>query len=110
MQNNIEKLPHDRLCKNKLHKLVDILLRRIPGIDSIVLFGSYARFEQKITSDIDMLVLTKEEICRELKGELCSVFDEMHADLVFYSVVTFHYSDSLLVKQIREDGVLLWES
>ena len=83
MVNNIEKLPHNQLCKNKLHNLTDMILQNIPGVISIVLFGSYARFEQKVTSDIDILVLTEKEVCRELRGEWCSVFDELHADLVF---------------------------
>lgn len=109
MINNVEQLPHDRLCKDKLHYLIGMLLQNIPDVRSVVLFGSYARFEQRVTSDIDILVLTENIVCREIRGEWRSLFDEMNADLVFYTNDKFKNSDSLLVRQIKQDGVLLWK-
>lgn len=109
MKNNINQLPYSEVCKEKLHKFVDILINKIDDVVLIVLFGSYARMEQTATSDLDILALTETEVDRSLRGELCSIFDEYCSDLVFYTVDSFERSDCLLVKQIREDGILLWK-
>lgn len=39
-------------------------IRKFPGIDSILLFGSYARGDTNPTSDVDVLMITKKEIPR----------------------------------------------
>lgn len=107
---NVGILPFSRACKDRLRFLVDMILQNISDVEKIVLFGSYARFEQTASSDLDILVLTEKDVPRELRGGLCSVFDENNADLVFYTVDRFQQSSCLLVKKIKKDGVLLWKN
>lgn len=106
----IDLLPFEPWVKDKLQKLVEIVLSSGIGCTKIVLFGSYARAEYTVTSDIDILVLTVAEVSRVTRGELCSIFDELNADLVFYTEDIFNSSQMLIVKQIRRDGVLLWQN
>lgn len=106
---NIERLPFNECTKTKLVFLVEKVLEIVTPT-KIVLFGSYARAEYTACSDLDILVLTKNEVPRIIRSELCSVFDENGADLVFYTEEVFNSSDCLLVQNVRRDGVLLWKS
>jgi predicted nucleotidyltransferase len=110
MEKYIDLLPFGICCKDKLHCMTDMILQTVSGVQKIVLFGSYARFEQTAVSDIDILVLTECEVAREIRGDLCSKFDELNSDLIFYTDEKFRNSDCLLVKQIRKEGVLLWKN
>jgi predicted nucleotidyltransferase len=106
---NIDLLPFDENIKKKLQKLIAILIS-LPTINRIILFGSYAKMEYHVGSDLDLLVLTDSEISREQRGHLHSVFEEQGADLVFYTVSEMRDSTCYLVKEIRKDGILLWEA
>jgi len=110
MDNYIGMLPFSEPCKKKLHYLVQLIIDNIADVSMIVLFGSYARYEQKPTSDLDILVLTHKEVVRSLRGELCSKFDELGSDLVFYTDESFGNSDCLFARQVKKDGVLLWKN
>jgi predicted nucleotidyltransferase len=90
-------------------ELIAILIP-LPTINRIILFGSYARMEYHVGSDLDLLVLTDCEISREQRGHLHSVFEEQGADLVFYTVSEIQESTCHFVKEIRKEGVLLWKS
>lgn len=106
--NNIRLLPYSETVKEKLSLLVETILSSV-SVECIVLFGSYARMEQKLQSDIDIFVLTEEIVDRECRGRLCSIFEENSADLIFYTKEQFETSDCLFVNQIREEGILLWK-
>lgn len=106
----IIKLPYSDEIKNRLNYLVNLVLDSGIECEKIVLFGSYARMEQKIDSDLDIFVLSDEQIPREKRGYLASVFEENNADIVFCTTSIFDTSDSLLYKNIRKDGVLLWKN
>ena len=101
--------------KEKLNMDIDTILKSgVPDITNIILFGSCARGNIKITSDLDLLVLTKEPVNRSVKGELCAACDEAYrkvtTDLVFYTESGFNTSDCLLVRNIKKDGVVVWTS
>lgn len=53
--NTIMELPYSDDIKNKLNYLVSLVLDSDIECKKIVLFGSYARMEQKIDSDLDIL-------------------------------------------------------
>lgn len=80
----------------------------LTSAEKIVLFGSYARAQQTVGSDIDIMVITKEACDIAIKGELSSEFEEQGSDLVFYTSKEFAHSNSLLTAKIRKDGILLW--
>lgn len=108
MIDNVSKLPFNQETKNALRELVDMLISANIHCRKIVLFGSYARAEQRVTSDFDIFVLTDKEVDRYVRGELHAKFDERNSDLVFSTVTSFEKSNSLLYRRIREEGVLLW--
>lgn len=95
--------------KELLQKKIEKLTEELGGISYIILFGSYARGEEKSTSDLDILVLTEQEISREIRGGLSSEFEEENIDLVFYTMKQFELSDCLLVSQIRKEGIVIWK-
>lgn len=105
----VEFLPFDAMLKDKLKTLLDFLLK-LPEMSRVVLFGSYARMDYKAGSDFDILVLTSEEISREERGHLSSIFEERGADLVFYTEQQFEESNCRFVQEIRKDGLLLWKN
>ncbi|MFA9463385.1 MAG: nucleotidyltransferase domain-containing protein [Velocimicrobium sp.] len=85
------------------------LTKRVDTLEFIVLFGSYARGEERATSDMDLLVITEKETSRLLRGELCSLFDERNMDLVFYTLEQFKHSECLLIQKVKQEGIVLWK-
>ena len=85
------------------------LVKEIATLQYIVLFGSYARGEETLTSDMDILVITEKPMERVLRGELCSKLEEERIDLVFYTLEQFKGSDCLFVNQIKQEGIILWK-
>ena len=106
----IANLPYTDTIKEKLHVLIDLLMSSCVKCTKIVLFGIYARMEQRVGSDLDILALTDIEVCREVRGELCSKFDELGSDLIFYTNRVFEDSNSLLLQHIKKEDILLWEN
>lgn len=105
---NIDKLPFSNNVKGKIRCLSNLILKDVVSVEKIILFGSYARAQQTVKSDIDIMVITREPCDVEIKGDLCSIFDENGSDLIFYTNDEFEHSNSLLTNKIRKDGVLLW--
>ena len=105
---NVSKLPFTEETKNKIQMLIDYALSKSNNIHKIILFGSSARAEQKVTSDIDLLFITAGLEDRYVKGDIASFCDIHNADAVFYSEDQLRDSDCLSVRQVRKDGVLLW--
>ncbi|MEG1742485.1 MAG: nucleotidyltransferase domain-containing protein [Acetivibrio sp.] len=92
-----------------LQEGIKYLMETLQRPEYIILFGSYARGEEKAGSDMDLLVITKREVDRILKGKLCSRFEEKNMDLVFYTRDTFQTSQCLLVQQVKQEGIVLWK-
>ena len=107
MKNNVEKLPFERSVKEKLSGIIEFIVSELDSCEKIVLFGSYARCEYKATSDFDLLVLTGRELSHLERGTLQAIDG---VDVVIYETDIFLKSNCLLVKQIRRDGILLWQS
>lgn len=103
-----------RYKEKLLFDLETIFQISIPGISRIILFGSCARNELRVGSDLDLLILTLRPVPRELRGELCGILAEekngIATDLVFYTEEEFGRSGCRLVREIRKDGRILWES
>lgn len=104
----ISKLPYSPSIKNRLVRYLE-KLQNVKSLSMVVLFGSYARMEQRAGSDLDILAITETEVPREVRGQLCSWFEENEADLIFYTRKQFEESDCRLVREVRKDGILLWK-
>lgn len=99
----------------KLKRDIDYLLA-YEGLklEKIILFGSCARGDYKVTSDIDLLVVTTQSIERYIRGDIASELDEaidgVRTDVIFYGREVFETSDSLLMREIRKEGVLIYDA
>lgn len=110
----IDKLSLPDKINNKLKNDIDFIMsQNIKELLYIVLFGSCARLEYNINSDIDLLLITSKELSRIKKGEIRSKLDKINGittDIVFYVKEDFQKSDCLLVRQIKKEGIVLWRS
>lgn len=77
------------------------------AIKKIILFGSRARGDNSIKSDIDLAVYTSMDFSK--KGSFASDIDDLdtllNIDLVFIDECT----DTQLIKVIEKEGVVLYE-
>lgn len=105
---DVSRLTFSDSMKNKIQTLIDYALIKSNKIQKIALFGSFARADQKVTSDIDLLFITSGSEDRYVKGDIASFCDMHNADAVFYSEDQFRDSECLFVRQVRKDGILLW--
>lgn len=100
----------EKLC----YDLEQIFQRKPEGLQAVVLFGSCARNQMTVASDLDLLILTEKPLGQDVRGELSSDLAEQKkgvaTDLVFYTVAEFESSDCRLVQEIRRDGLILWEA
>ena len=110
MVNLIERLPCSKNIKERLNYLVDYTNNVVDDVVGIVLFGSYARCEQNMRSDIDICILTKGSFTRLQRGTVSAEYDEYGVDVVMFPVSEFFSSKSKLVKQILKDGVVIWKA
>ncbi|MFI3172898.1 MAG: nucleotidyltransferase domain-containing protein [Eubacteriales bacterium] len=99
--------------EQKLLSSVDyIFSREIPQLESIILFGSCARNELRVTSDVDLLIITTEQLDRASRGEIASVLEEeldgVGTDAIFYTHEQYENSTRLFTTQVKKDGLVLY--
>ncbi|GAB5047193.1 nucleotidyltransferase domain-containing protein [Thermodesulfovibrio sp. TK110] len=89
----------------------------MPQATKIILFGSRARGLSNEESDLDVAVVVKSSVNKSLwdiiwsiKWELLSelFLEEFPLSLTLLSEEEFN-SDTALIREIKKDGVLLWE-
>lgn len=84
------------------------------SLDSIVLFGSYARGDAKVGSDLDIALITKENFTRNDKITIQSLLDDFNNDLEVNLFCTNRekVNNTLDILNanywIREEGIILW--
>lgn len=99
---------------DKLIKDVDYIINSgINTLEYIVLFGSCANGKLKITSDIDLLIITKEKPDQLLRGDIASELAEpirnVATDAMFYTIDEIKSGKSLFLKQVMEEGIVIWK-
>lgn len=132
--------PEDRRVKNgeyrnwrkriRINREVPELLRRLtemsrrigeiygPAIDSVILYGSYARGDQTAESDIDIAVLINDGGTEKMHDQMLSLVVDYELELeVTLSVVSVDYKNysewkHLLpfYKNIEKEGIVLWKA
>lgn len=106
------KLP-DKFKESILHAVNYILSNYYKDVDKIVLFGSCSRNSPKITSDIDIMIMSKDILDREteldIRYELLDHPKYVSCDVIFYTYNSFRSTRTLFTNQIRKDGKILWK-
>ena len=107
------------MAKRKNIKVINILKELVKqrgmDIDKIVVFGSYARGEEKKGSDIDIIIVSRDfegkdifdrvEIASGLHRELVEK-TMMPADIMYYSPTEWEQGNSLIINQAKEEGFI----
>lgn len=99
---------------DKLIKDLDYILEsNIKTLEFIVLFGSCSNGRLKVTSDIDLLLVTSEKPNQTLRGEIATELAEpingVATDVVFYTINEIKSGTSLFLKQVMEEGIVIWK-
>ena len=107
------------MAKRKNIKVINILKELVKqrgmDIDKIVVFGSYARGEEKKGSDIDIIIVSRDfegkdifdrvEIASGLHRELVEK-TMMPAAIMYYSPTEWEQGNSLIINQAKEEGIV----
>ncbi|MEA1964623.1 MAG: nucleotidyltransferase domain-containing protein [Candidatus Aerophobetes bacterium] len=111
------------MVKRKIVKAVEILekLFQKRGIEiyKIVIFGSYAKGEEKKESDLDIIVVSenfedkdifeKVEIVSGIHRELVEKIT-IPVDIMYYSPTEWEKGSSLIINAAREEGKVVYEN
>jgi len=86
-----------------------------PGVKKILLFGSYARGEANIQSDVDIAIVHLDSVpasfSKELKRRFYSLYDgDIEVQFTYLSESAFIGDEHILnvARSVREEGVCLW--
>lgn len=86
------------------------------NVHSLILFGSQARGEASVSSDIDIAVVMDKKLSPLQRGQLLSLGDEIDirykVNLFFTNCEAVAQASSVFDtnKYIREEGIVLWQS
>jgi predicted nucleotidyltransferase len=110
----LENLHLPERYTNKLKKDIDyILAKDISSLELIVLFGSCAGNRLKVTSDIDLLVISSEKFDQALRGDIAAELAEpvrgVKTDVIFYTIDEIKKGKSLFLKQVMKEGIVIWK-
>ena len=70
--------PSEKNLINLLEQNIDLLIKKVPTIKKIILFGSYSRKEPHFGSDVDLLIIVKKRTDND--------FEEIYETLVELSL------------------------
>ncbi len=112
---NIKKLQLPFRFETKLITDINYLLSyAISDLEAIILFGSCARGEPRLTSDIDLLVITANPLSRTIRGEISSDLEEpldaIKTDVIFYTKDQYLQSSRIFTHQIKSEGIYLYNT
>lgn len=98
---------------NKLERDLEYIFKsKINSLELIVLFGSCVNGKLKVTSDIDLLIITHEKIEQFIKGDIASMLDEpiesVTTDAIFYTIDEIRTGNSMFIQQVLKEGVVIW--
>ena len=103
----------DRFSDKLKKDLLYILKSQISSLEFIVLFGSCVTGKLRVTSDIDLMIITRDVLDQTLRGDIASELAEpkssIPTDVIFYTVDAVKTGKSLFLKQIMKEGVVIWK-
>lgn len=110
----LENLHLPRRFLDKLIKDLDYILKSdIRTLELIALFGSCVNGKLKVTSDIDLLIVSDEKPDQALRGDIAAELAEpingVSTDAIFYTIDEIKSGTSLFLKQVMEEGIVIWK-
>ncbi|MGC9093201.1 MAG: nucleotidyltransferase family protein [Bacteroidota bacterium] len=102
--------------KERKNKILNELKREIIAIlgfkfVKLILFGSYARGEEKEFSDIDLLLLVREELTKEEKEKIyttvsnISLENDVVISLIDYPDAIFNSFNTPFLQSVKGEGI-----
>lgn len=97
----------------KIEESLDCILKEVPDVREVYLFGSCARGDYKWNSDVDIAVITDETITdHALRGNVSCALDEyseegVRADVIFRTP-TMHDISPTFLELFNKDKKLIW--
>lgn len=114
-----------RVSKNQIDYLLHLLKEELveefgEGLKEVILFGSYAREDFSVESDLDLLVVLK-ELTRETEQRLLEIVHDIESRADFNFIISTIVFDeegyqmrkgkgSLFLDTAEEEGMVLWKS
>jgi predicted nucleotidyltransferase len=97
-----------------LEQNINVLIKKVPTIEKIILFGSYSRKEPHYGSDVDLLVIVKKRISNDFEDIYGALFD-ISLDYEWSPLVMTEErfnkkkkENSYFFREIINDGVVIW--
>jgi uncharacterized protein len=103
------------IAKESIQKAVNIVICQADPV-KIIMFGSYARNEEKPDSDLDLLVVTKDStenrfaMSTRLRRSLS--FLDIPVDIIVHDITTVHEwagTPGTLLYEVEREGRVLYE-
>lgn len=100
--------------QKSLEEVVHKIPSMFPMINRIVLYGSKVRGDFIEESDIDILFITDNALCRKNKFEIYDTVYEIEVrydviiSVVFISTFDFQLKEWHFLRQVKTEGVTLW--
>jgi nucleotidyltransferase substrate binding protein (TIGR01987 family) len=94
------------LTKESFYKLINIFTKYSEIIDKVILFGSRARGDYKLTSDIDLAIIFKRE-----NEKLVHIMDELSEANIIYTLDVIDYEkiiNKVLKDFIDKEGIAIF--
>ena len=95
------------LSEKNIHRIQQIF-PLFPEVDAVVLFGSRARGQFRAGSDID-LALKGASIQLKTLLRISRMMDDLMLPIRFDLLIYQYVSDTSLLRQIDEEGILLYQ-
>jgi len=99
-------------------EITDLIINIAPSFSEVlkvILFGSYARGEANIQSDVDVAIVHENDIVssfsRALKSKFNKVYDgDIDVQFTYLSQINYEEDNHILnvAKSVREEGITLW--
>lgn len=103
-------LPFSDGIVQEICDIVNLIISKVDGVLGVILFGSMARGDYNLYSDIDFAVITKSPVDYATRCDVATDIADYGDDVVFYTIGTFVRSKSWSAQNISRDGVMLWKN
>lgn len=109
----IEELELNDLYKEVIQSVLDNLKSSgLEYVEKLILFGSSARNEVKLGSDVDIMVITSyklNDVKERTKVYGLNPLSQIEVDIVIYTKEELEQGNSKFTELVKKDGIIIWE-